>query len=115
MDITTLRIVATLAAFSDAVRIDPRYAAARAARSRSLAVIANAYVEGDSVYGLDMTAATLDITIGATNVTYTANAVIGTPTTTVVPWKPAHTARSARRASARRAPESVSSMVALAR
>ena len=36
---------AALAAFSDAVRIDPRYAAARAARSRSLAVLANVYAQ----------------------------------------------------------------------
>ena len=36
---------AALAAFGDAVRLDPRYAAARAARSRSLAVIANAYAQ----------------------------------------------------------------------
>lgn len=36
---------AALAAFSDALRLDPGYAAARAARSRSLAVIANAYAQ----------------------------------------------------------------------
>ena len=35
-----------LAAFSEAVRIDPEYAAARAARSRSLAVVANTYAQG---------------------------------------------------------------------
>jgi Ca2+-binding RTX toxin-like protein len=39
--------------------------------------IANAYVEGASIYGLDMTGATLDITIGATQVNYTAGAVQG--------------------------------------
>ena len=38
---------AALAAFSEAVRIDPHYAAARAARSRSLAVIANAYPQAN--------------------------------------------------------------------
>ncbi len=34
-----------LARFEDAIRLDPHYAAARAARSRSLAVIANQYVQ----------------------------------------------------------------------
>ena len=36
---------AALAAFGEAIRLDPHYAAARAARSRSLAVVANAYAQ----------------------------------------------------------------------
>lgn len=36
---------AALACFEEAIRLDPRYAAARAARSRSLAVIANQYAQ----------------------------------------------------------------------
>ena len=37
---------AALAQFTEAARLDPAYAAARAARSRTLAVIANQYVQG---------------------------------------------------------------------